>query len=761
MFLAATLLETLAEFSLSSGSLPASGTLSASSPQLIRLADCLRPTTHQRQCLALEKELPHTFEVEDAPDWLDSDLTAVLHNNRVSLELRTRFVNLQTWYAANCPQPCRLSVYTDGSASSDPSDLRPASWAFVVFAQVKGHDYLVGHSSFVTVPPCSAYHLGETRDDALTGELLALCWGLAWAAQYGPAFNVPIDFRYDSQCAGGGVFGLSRPPTGANPEAYERLASCAVALRQYASSRATVHHSYVPSHSGHIGNELADGLAKTARQQARPHDDCVLPLWVSRFSRHRLKDWAWAMVPGHQDLPRPYTFEAEASLAQLDTPSPTLAPTQGLQTHHLPAADISYCLCCISFNALTLKDPKAKGAPTINAGLRLPGRKAVLKHSLAAYGPHLVGLQETRLQASDSQPDDEYYIFNAEADGKGHGGCALWVSKHRPFGHCRGQPLYFQERDLTVVSTSHRHLTANLLAPRLRLHIQVIHTPSVPSAGSQAVRSFWSERTAELAHRPSGTDFILLCDANARLGSIVSMHVGDHHSDTENDAGTLFHEFLAQASAFVPSTFPDFQQGPSGTWCSPLGKWSRIDYVVLPLTWQFFDIVTQTLPDAETLQKREDHVPVLSQVSFARSAPATSYSVNTRKAVRPPPPQTPQDRLLARQRFDTVPAVPWSLHVDIHHRQLTEAWVQAWTDISPAAPAPCPRQAFLSEDTLSVVQLRRALRLYLKQEQSERHHRLLLIAFAAFRHHTGHTVFTFNAVAAADRWLRHMDIYGP
>ena len=361
MFLSATLLDTLFEHFTDAGSTDTSESSSARAPRHISLTDCIVPTTHQRQCLALEKELPHTFEVDEAPDWLDNDLTALLRNRCISLDLRTRFVNLRCWHAEGSPTPSRLSIYTDGSASSDPSDLRPASWAFVVFAQVQGADYLVGHASSVTAPPCSPYHLGENRDDALTGELLALCWGLAWTAQYGSSFEVPVDFFYDSQCAGGGVFGISRSPTtGANPAAYTSLASCAIALRQYASARAIVQHAYVPSHTGHIGNELADGLAKTARTHTCGYDECTLPLWVSRFARHRLKDWAWAMVPGHADLPRPYVFEVEASCAGLNPPAPAAVPTQGLQTHNLPAAEATYDLCCVSFNALTLKDPKTK-----------------------------------------------------------------------------------------------------------------------------------------------------------------------------------------------------------------------------------------------------------------------------------------------------------------------------------------------------------------------------------------------------------------
>ena len=527
-------------------------------------------------------------------------------------------------------------------------------------------------------------------------------------------------------------------------------------MRHYASTRVHIGHSHVSSHTGVIGNELADSLAKSVRHEGPFPDECLLPLWVPRFAQNCLRDWAWAMVPGHCDLPRPFAFESEVARFQTDVQAPQVAPTLGLQTTQLAEAEATFTLSCVSFNVLTLKDPSTKSKPVSGVGLNLMGRKAVLKHSLESFEPHIVGLQETRQQSSETQPDADYHIFHAEADERGVGGCSLWISKVRPYGLCSGVSLYFQERDVTVVSTSPRHITANVLTPRLRPHIQVVHAPSVPTSGIAAAKAFWSDRASELARRPGGADFVLLSDANSRLGSVVSSHVGDHHVDTENEAGTLFHEFLSQISAFVPSTFEDCHQGPSETWCSPTGHWSRIDYIILPLAWQCFDLFSKTLPHVETLQRRDDHVPVLVRAAFAKKTPATSYTPNVRKALRPPLPRTPQDRQLARQQLAKVPAIPWLLDVDGHHRQLTDCWKEFCAPEKALDTEPA-KQPFLSEDTFTVINLRKALRTYLRQESKERERRWLLISFAALRLHATHSVFSEHALETADSWLRQLD----
>ena len=564
-FNAATLLDTLIEYY--GEQAPVQGIVREGqlAPQSLSLHEAIPITPHQRHCLALEAVLPHALPETEQVDWLDSDLTPVLCNKAVPLEHRTAFANLVDWHRVGCPPPEAIHIYTDGSAAVQADDLQPCSWAFVVFAICGGQQLLLGQAAATSFSPCEPYHLGEVVDDALTAELLAICWGLGWTAQHGVRFAIPIVFRYDSRCAGEGAFGASKLPNGQSSSAYLRLNQLVTALRHYTSCRVALSHEHVYGHSGCLGNELADALARTVRTRPQTWDQWVLPTWIPAFASHYLRDWAWAMLPGHVDFPRPYAFEAEVSLYQ-SLPEPAVpAPPHAVKELTLPAAEITFHLRCVTFNALTLKDPVKDRTAGQQAGLRILGRKEVLKNSLRPYDVHILGLQETRLATSEQQGDADYFIFNSAADTKGAGGCSLWLAKHQPYGRDTASAFYFHLDHVTVVSSSSRHLTANVLTPRLRLHIQVLHAPSACNVPVQDIRVFWQQRLREVLDRPAGADFLLLSDANAKVGSIPTESVGPHQADDETEAGALFHEFALRIQAFVPSTCATCHEGPGGT----------------------------------------------------------------------------------------------------------------------------------------------------------------------------------------------------
>ncbi|CAE7840612.1 PAP20 [Symbiodinium sp. CCMP2592] len=642
LFEAWTLLETLSEHIQINTSVP------CVPPSPLSLSDKVPMTSYQADCLSLEQLLPHSQPtVPHDEDWLDTDLQAVLSNPDVCLEFRQAFSSLITWHRADRPAPDALDIYTDGSASNNDLCVQPGSWAFVVFARHRDQRFFVGGAAATTVPPDLPHHLGEIKEDAMTGELLALCWSLAWVAQTGHSFGVPVHFHYDSTSAGGGVFGLTTAPTGGLDGTYEPLSKLALTLRFI-------------------------------------------------------------------DMPRPYTFGVEADLAQRHAHRAATAPQQGIRDVTIPEAEVLYDITAISFNALTLRDPKTKRASATATGLRIAGRKEVLKTSLAAHQPHIIGLQETRLPASDMQPDDACWIYNAAADSSGVG---------------TSRPMFF----LIMPDCTSAH--------------------NIPLS---EIRLFWAKRIQELAARPKGADYLILCDSNARVGTVESCYVGACNSESENPAGALFHEFLSSAEALAPATFEAYHSGPGGTWCSPFGQWARLDYVLVPSSWGSFDITSKVLYDVEVLQKRDDHVPVFLRCRFARWQPKSSYSANRRRAVRPPAPTDSAARLEVRQHLNTCTAVPWGAGVDEHYAHLAAHWRTAAEQLSSPATEP-PRQPFLTQTTLDQVRYRSALRAYLRSETQERHRRLCLIAFAAFLHHKAGTSFTPTTRERAEVWLRQLD----
>ena len=326
-------------------------------PASIALAEHIGLSRHQESTLQLQQCLPHCL-ADEGPDWLDSDLTEVLSFKNLPLEVRTDLVNITTWHTADDQLPEALEIYTDGSASSQGQDISPCAWAFAVFVLAQGKRYLLGHASSQAAPPGTPYFLGEVADDALTAELLALCWSLCWAVQYAPSFAVPVHFCYDAIGAGQGTFGKAQPVAGASPERYAPLSRFAVALRQYLNANLPTAHRHVTGHTGCLGNELCDALAKLARKTTcDPYDRC-LPAWPMHWARHPLSDWAWATVPGQPDIPRLFCFDVEVARGQTRSPLPVTAPQAGTATVTHPAEEVSFTVTCVSLNVLTLRDGK-------------------------------------------------------------------------------------------------------------------------------------------------------------------------------------------------------------------------------------------------------------------------------------------------------------------------------------------------------------------------------------------------------------------
>ncbi|OLQ04804.1 hypothetical protein AK812_SmicGene12026 [Symbiodinium microadriaticum] len=722
-------------------------------PMPIRLEAHVGLSHHQASTLHLQQFLPHCI-VDEGPDWLDSDLTEVLGFQGLPLEVRTELVNIATWHtAADVPLEA-LEIYTDGSATCQGQDISPSAWAFAVFVLAQGNRYLLGHASSQAAPPGTPYFLGEVADDALTAELLALCWSLCWAVQYAHSFAVPVHFCYDAMSAGRGTFGKAQPVAGTSPERYAPLSRFAVALRQYLNACVPTAHRHVTGHTGCLGNELCDALAKLARKTACDAYDRCLPSWPAHWARHPLADWAWATVPGQSDIPRLFCFDVEVARGHIRSPLPATAPKAGTATVTHPAGEVSFTVTCVSLNVLTLRDGKHT-ARDPSVGMRVLGRKDVLKASLDTVSPLFVGLQETRLPQSAPLVDQDFLMYSASASDSGTGGCSLWISKRQPLYTTNEGATCIADRDVTIIDAAPRFLVAHIQTRRLSLQVHVLHAPSTANVPVEEVRSFWDERAQALLHRPEGCDFIVLCDANSRLGEIASDFVGTFGAEQEGPAGGLFHEFLTKIDAVAPSTWEDWHTGPHTTWVSPTGHRSRIDYVLLPRHWTTGHISSFTLPFTEHLQLRDDHIPVFLSCQFARRMPPLAYTTSCKQVVRPDPQSAGSHacQLLS----DWVPVQPWHLSVDEHYQGLAEAWLQVGEALASPAQEQ-PRQPYLTADTLLLVRERAHARSSLKAVSAERQHRWRLIIFAAFVTNTAQQAFSPAQTRTADSWLRDADL---
>ena len=234
------------------------------------------------------------------------------------------------------------------------------------------------------------------------------------------------------------------------------------------------------------------------------------------------------------------------------------------------------------------------------------------------------------------QPDDEYLIYQSACTAAGHYGCSLWIARNVPYARRGKHPLFLGSEHVNVMGLSPRHIAAHIKAEAFHMLVMVCHSPNAYSAPLSDYLAFWRERADELAKRPPGCDYIILADANARLGHLQTEHVGDHQQEEENPPGELFHEFLAANQAFLPSTFSEFHAGDGQTWVSQAATsigWT-MSFYRRPGKNSVCD--PECSNDMELLQLRDDHYPVYVHCEFGRNAPPASYPASTRHSPSSP-----------------------------------------------------------------------------------------------------------------------------
>ena len=425
-FLAVTLLDTLLEHT----KVRRSHAISA--PVALRLEAAVPLTQFQAQALELAAILP-AANASAETDWLDNDLDPLLCFEGASLALRTALLDVPLWRDAPAnARATHLDVFTDGSASggAESSSTAPAGWAFTVWVVTAERSYFHGAAYSTAVPPDTPYCLGESLDTPLQSELLGLCWALAWLFEYGGAFQLPCNLRFDCQAAGYGAFCQAVPAAVPALDGYLSLSHFATILRQCVCQRLRLHGAYVPGHAGHLGNELSDCFAKFARRHILPLAERVLPDWPAKLSQHPLVRWAWLCAAPVSDLPTLFAFEPTARYMQQRPPVCRPSPAAGLVPATPTTSVVRVEITSMTYNVLTLLDgqPCQTGAAARPAGLRLVGKRHLITQQCEARGVHLLGMQETRLQDTAILPDPRYILLHAAADERGHFGCALWLS---------------------------------------------------------------------------------------------------------------------------------------------------------------------------------------------------------------------------------------------------------------------------------------------------------------------------------------------
>ena len=588
------------------------------------------------------------------------------------------------------------------------------------------------------MPPDSPYHCCEGADDALTAEQLAVCWALVWVVDYGHQFQVPVTICYDCTSAGLGAFAAASQPglptVHQTPAAHNcSLSELVTLLRQCAQELVPVLHRHVKGHAGILGNEVSDSLARIASHHHDSSEERCLPAWPAMLAKHSLRNWAWCVVRPQPDIPHLMAFPAEARRLQQEHRPAAAPPEAGAAV--LPLVDVQLNLSFVSFNVLSLYDPPHKGGatgkkPLSESGMRVHGKRDLLKRQLLELGALFVGLQETRLVADCISPDADFVMLQASAEPTGQLGVALWINRVQPYCRHGGRSFRLAQEHVHVADASPRHLLVQLHAPFLELTVLVAHEPFEGSKHAEPL-TFWSDMSCKLSPKGISNDVVVLTDSNAHVGSVVTEAISDCGAETENLVGEAFHAFLLRHSLCAPSTFEDTHSGPHATWHGVHGRSHRLDFVIVPADWRC-EARSRVLVSFESLQSRQDHVPVyLTCCLQPRARPPAYVQAPRRLALRPNAGWTPAHTVNYLQQIRHSQQLPWDLDVDSHFHQLALTVRQAFQAQQEPQEA-AARSPYLSQASWVLVQHRKMLRSYLADEDVALLRLHKLRGFAAF-----------------------------
>ena len=346
-------------------------------------------------------------------------------------------------------------------------------------------------------------------------------------------------------------------------------------------------------------------------------------------------------------------------------------------------------------------------------GAYVSSRQEALLRDCRDKGLHCIGLQETRSRLDGCADSEFFHILSAPATSQGVGGIQLWLAKQIP---CAQHTVHLAAADLRILHSNAQRMVVRIDSHSLKLLILVLHAPS--SDDASALQRYWRATTAAIPSRYHSWNWIILADANARVGQFPSNSIGNAGAQDDNAAGTEFHHWLLQHSLWIPQTFPEHHHDDiHTTWIHGTGAEARLDYIALSTNLRDPRISTH-IGEVDLAIRQTDHrmvSMVLPMTIWPRKHPR-------HRPRKPSATMTPT--------IEAPPTIEWNVDVHTHARKL-----QRWAaSTMPEPPKRQKRKTHLREETWANIQLKKFH--YQRMRQIRQVHRagILREIFNAWRH---------------------------
>ena len=623
--------------------------------------------------------------------------------------------------------PIALRFYTDGSAMRHEDGWK-ATAAIVLIVDTDAGERFGGFHCFQVNGKATAPRAEITAIFAAT--LWALQLLLVLKVQY-PGSCTEVGFYFDSLLAGYSASGDWRIHAHSDIQTHSR------AIVQWIETRfeMSLQWHHVSAHSGHPWNEAADAISWAGLHQwipSRPLDEYFAQLTLEGQANH-LSQWLWYAEAslqgkaGFMPIDEQRRFVAHLNAPFSIPPDPLCHSLKRAEVTTRQFKQADGLLRCGTANVLTLY-------PTVTAhGQYISARQESLLQQFHEAQFQVVGVQETRSRSQGHSQTDTFHILSAPATAKGVGGVQLWIAKK---WKSLSNPLTVTAQHLKILHTTSQQLIVRFHTETLRFLFIVAHAPD--SSKLDQVQRWWDTLFQAIPNACREWPTIVLCDANARIGSIESFSVGPHQAEEENEAGAIFHQWLHDAQMIVPQTMPECHVGEGSTWQHPTGAMARIDYAAISRDLHSSEVRTK-IADVDIALQKIDHlvvqidIPISTQVSSGHGKPHIPGSTS--------------DTLTGQSCQDDF-NFSWSLDVHTHAAKLHQI-IGQHVKIGPEVPR--PRKQHLSASSWQLISLKKFHWKRCRQVRS--HHRLamLRVLFQAWRSPDRHTDVPYRP------WLKLTD----
>ena len=589
-----------------------------------------------------------------------------------------------------------LTLYTDGSFASTGE----AAWAVVVTGRKPDGTFaFVGYVGDRLWPQGHALHVGQTKEDAHSAELVALLFAIAVVA---------TQDNMSAHVVGDCTAALDVASARALSHSQENLATVILDLHLFAVQRGNdFSFQHVPSHEGVPGNECADSIAKhfSFQEHGRGElqDFCASVrlgrltwLWWTatpfchQFSLPGLDDDGCTLPDSHPTLP---CFHACASLPGV--------PVQPDHTVRMAAVDAQWLVRAATYNCNSLKKE---------------ADRQVLDESLHDAGVHFAGMQETRYFAVQRAATKHYHCF-CSRDQKGNLGCQIWVSSTLAVATREDACQVFCDPSrTTIVHSAERILAICVPAGGTLFGLVAAHAPI--SAASEEVRTqWWDDLRGVLRKLPRRAIPILLADCNARFQA-TGPEADTSTATAINENGRAV-QWLCEDFTLQSCNLFDGDGTRVVTWTSPYGVATQLDYVFMP---PVIATGARTLgcPWLLSGQQDIDHRPLVVEAVWTSTATAPQ----SRRRWDVDKIRTDAGRQCLDHIFRTLPHVPWTYDVD-DHLQIINNHIHSGLQQHFVATRCRPRQPHVSDLQWQAIRLRRHTRRLIRRSKVGRERDLL------------------------------------